>query len=64
MQENAFNAASKLSDYGPANVVPVEVRDEKLFRLRIGPFDSDAEAEKALKGVISSGLRDAKVVMQ
>ncbi len=64
VKENAYNAASKLSHVGPANVIPVEVNSKTIYRVRVGPFTDLADASDALSKVMSLGHNDAKIINQ
>lgn len=61
---NARNAMAKLSDAGlPAYTQEVQGKKGKFTRVRVGPFDSAAEAERSADRIRSLGL-DALVFQQ
>ena len=62
IEQNALSAADKLTEVGATNVEPVMSGDRRLYRLKVGPFSSAAEARKALDFVKSVGLSDARMI--
>lgn len=46
-----------------AKIYPVQQGNTTLYRLRLGPFDLDTDAEAALNQVMARGSQDAKIVV-
>ncbi len=62
-----FNNANRqkvlLSSLGPTNVSQVTLNNQQpLFRVRLGPISSVAEADKLLERVSASGYPDARII--
>ena len=62
VQGNASRLKDKLSSIGPAFIEPVDVKGRKLYRVRLGPYQSVAAADMALESVIRSGQAGARVM--
>jgi rare lipoprotein A len=63
-----FNNANRqkvlLSSLGPTNVSQVTLNNQQpLFRVRLGPISSVAEADKLLERVAASGYPEARVIV-
>ncbi|MFN4281878.1 MAG: SPOR domain-containing protein, partial [Alphaproteobacteria bacterium] len=63
-----FNNANRqkvlLSSLGPTNVSQVTLNNQQpLFRVRLGPIQSVAEADKLLERVAASGYPEARVIV-
>lgn len=63
-----FNNANRqkvlLSSLGPTNVSQITLNNQQpLFRVRLGPISSVAEADKLLERVSASGYPDARVIV-
>ncbi len=63
-----FNNANRqkvlLSSLGPTNVSQTTLNNQQpLFRVRLGPISSVAEADKLLERVAASGYPDARVIV-
>lgn len=58
---NADRARSELAELGPIEVAPIEVGGVPYFRVRVGPFKGDAEAQAALARVTQAGYTGARV---
>lgn len=61
--DNANRARARLSSLGPVKVTSVLVKGRDLFRVRLGPLPSVAEADKMLKTVAQSGYPRARIVV-
>jgi|APTNR8051073442_1049403.scaffolds.fasta_scaffold10318_3 rare lipoprotein A len=69
VQAGAFSDAlradrvrQRLEAIGPTRVTPSWVNGRELLRVRLGPFQSDADAARALSGAARAGFPDAHVV--
>lgn len=60
---NANRASAILSQVGEVNISPVLVNGQDLFRVRLGPMKSVAEADAMLEQVVSSGYSDARIIV-
>lgn len=61
-KDNADRARSELAAIGPVDVAPIAVSGQPFFRVRVGPFASQAEATSALERVTGAGYAGAKLV--
>lgn len=62
--QNAQRLSAKLSVIGPTSVSSATVRGQQFFRVRIGPLDSLATADRTLERVIKSGFPGARIVVE
>ena len=69
VQVGAFGSEAKANairdrarSLGPAIVEPIIVNGQTLYRVRLGPYGSDREAEGARAQVSAQGFPDARVV--
>lgn len=60
---NANRVRSTLSGLGPANISQVNTGPKMVFRVRLGPVKSVAEADKLLAQVAASGYPEARVIV-
>ena len=60
---NANRVRSSLSGLGPANISQANAGQQMVFRVRLGPVRSVAEADKLLAQVAASGYPDARVIV-
>lgn len=60
----AKNLQNQLSGFGNVNIYPVEVGGNKFYRVRVGPYNSEAEANRDLKKIINYGVYNSKVVTE
>lgn len=61
---NANKVRAKLSGLGPVKIFPVLVNGQDLFRVRVGPMDSVASADRMLGWVIGAGYADSHIVVE
>ena len=61
--DNANRLRARLSPLGRAQITPAEVRDQRFFRVRLGPVTDVAEADRLLQVLIDNGYTDARVVV-
>ncbi|MBQ8464646.1 MAG: septal ring lytic transglycosylase RlpA family protein [Alphaproteobacteria bacterium] len=61
-QSSAANLKGKLSQFGNANIAPVDVSGQRFYRVRIGPFSFKEEADVTLAKVRNYGVSNASVV--
>ena len=59
--ENATRARARIASLGNAEVSRMTVNGVALYRVRLGPVESDNDARRLLKKVVDSGYSDARV---
>ena len=60
---NANRVRSSLSGLGPINISQANAGKQIMFRVRLGPIASVAEADKLLERVAASGYPEARVIV-
>ena len=58
---NATRLRHALDVFGPTEITHVEIDARSFYRVRIGPLNTPAEAEKILKRMLESGYSDAQI---
>jgi rare lipoprotein A len=61
--ENARRLKARLAAAHGLFISPIDRKGQRLYRVRIGPFDDVGEADAALADVLKSGSTDAKIVV-
>jgi rare lipoprotein A len=61
-KDNADRARATLSTIAPVDVAEMDVGGDIYFRVRVGPFSTETEAESALSRVTGAGYQGAKIV--
>jgi rare lipoprotein A len=61
--DNANRLRLRLSAAGDVEISPVERDGHKLYRVRMGPFDTTEQADAALARLSSLGSNDAQIVV-
>ena len=61
--DNANRVRARLSSLGPVKVSPILINGRDLFRVRVGPLASVAEADHMLEQVILTGYTDARTIV-
>jgi rare lipoprotein A len=61
---NIAKARAKLDPLGPVEVKPLSVDGRPLMRVRVGPLDSEAEAQKVLLAAVRAGFVGSRVVLE
>lgn len=61
--ENANRMKSRLSAAGSIEISPIDRGGQRLYRVRMGPFESNEQADAALERLTDLGSTDAKVVV-
>jgi len=64
MPENAQRVRARIAALGNVQVVPAEVNGNALYRVRVGPFANEAEADRLLSKVVGSGYPTARIVSE
>jgi rare lipoprotein A len=63
--ENADRLGQQLRSTGPTNIVQVSTaRGGALYKVHVGPFDSQAQAKRALEEVVAAGNPDAHLITE
>ncbi|MBT7747343.1 MAG: SPOR domain-containing protein, partial [Alphaproteobacteria bacterium] len=63
LYENALKLRAQLNGVGPTEITSVRVDGQEFFRVRIGPMDSVEIADQTLDGMIDSGYKLARIVI-
>ena len=61
--DNANRVRARLSSLGGVKVTSVLIGGRDLYRVRIGPLASVADADLALESVIATGYSDARIII-
>jgi rare lipoprotein A len=61
--ENANRLKAKLQKFGNVRVSDATVNGTNLYRVRIGPVGSVADADRLLDRVVESGVPDARIIV-
>ena len=61
--ENAHRLQARLSAAHGLFIAPIDRNGQRLYRVRIGPFEDVGEADAALASVVKQGGSDAKIVV-
>jgi rare lipoprotein A len=64
MPENAQRVRARIAVLGNAQVVPAQVNGTALYRVRVGPFANEAEADRLLSKIVGSGYPTARIVSE
>jgi rare lipoprotein A len=59
---NANSAYQALAEYGPTQIVKAVGANGPLYRVEIGPINSEQDAQVALNNALSSGYEEARIV--
>ena len=62
--ENANKVRARLSAVGNVKLSPVLVGGRDLYRVRIGPLGTVAEADKILQKVSGAGYNSARIIVE
>lgn len=60
---NAERVRNRLAQVGDVNVTTIEVNGRQLYRVRVGPIDDVAEADRLLTAVIDAGYDGARTIV-
>ncbi|HEX6442085.1 MAG TPA: septal ring lytic transglycosylase RlpA family protein [Stellaceae bacterium] len=60
--ENARRVRSRIASLGSVEIVPPQANGSALYRVRVGPVASEAEADRLRSKVVESGFPDARIV--
>ena len=58
----AENLKQQLQRYGQINIEPAEVHGSTYYRVRVGPFAEQNDADAALSKIRNAGLTDAEII--
>jgi rare lipoprotein A len=61
-RDNAERAERRIARWGSPQVITASVRGAAMYRVRIGPFDSETQAQRALARVVNDGFPGAHIV--
>jgi peptidoglycan lytic transglycosylase len=60
--ENAQRVRSRIASLGSVEIVPSQANGTALYRVRLGPVASEAEADRLRSKVVETGFPDARIV--
>lgn len=63
-ESNATRLSQQLTSIAPSRVDPVDYSGRTLYKVRLGPLQSAAEADTVLQKVIQSGQADAAIIVK
>jgi cell division protein FtsN len=63
MRANAERLKDRLAAAGGLFISAIDRKGQRLYRVRIGPFDDVSAADAALARVLGLGSSDAKIVV-
>lgn len=58
----AERLGESFADLGPVRVIPSSISGTAWYRVRVGPFAERHEADQALRAIIETGMKDARIV--
>ncbi|MBT5299574.1 MAG: septal ring lytic transglycosylase RlpA family protein [Rhodospirillaceae bacterium] len=62
--DNANKVRARLSSVGPVNISNVLVNGRDLYRVRVGPLASVAEADRMMGSVVRAGYKSARIIVE
>ncbi len=62
-EANALNLSNRLSSIGPSNVSTTQVNDRAYYRVRLGPYKNETEAQKVASTLIQGGNPNTKIII-
>ena len=62
--DNANRVSARLHRLGPVRIYPLLVNGKDLFRVRMGPIDNIAEADRLLEKVIRAGYPNSRIIVE
>lgn len=62
--ENARTVQGQVHSFGRSDIRPVMIYGQKYYRVRVGPMQSKAEADKVQQALITHGKSDARIVIE
>lgn len=62
-KDYAQRLSSELETYGPTSLVPLEMGNRRMWRVRVGPWGAQGQAERILDKVRKAGFKDARLVV-
>lgn len=63
IRSNAERLKIRLAAAGQLAISPIDRKGQRLYRVRIGPFDDVGEADAALQRIVGLGNSDARIVV-
>jgi len=64
LAENASKLRARLYFAGPSEITNVFIKGQEMFRVRVGPLTSVEAADKVLQQVMSTGVRNAQIIIE
>jgi len=58
----AERLGESFADLGDVRVIPSSISGKAWYRVRVGPFAERHEADQALRAIVETGLKDARII--
>ncbi len=62
--QNAENLKKSLESFGPVQLYETSVNEQKLLRVRMGPFETQKNAQELLEKLKTAGYNQAKIIYE
>jgi rare lipoprotein A len=62
VRDNAQRVQSRIAPLGSVQVMTASVKGVEVYRVRLGPVENAAQADRLLQRVVNSGYREARIV--
>ena len=62
-RDNAVRLGARLSIFGPTSITETLKGAQRYYRVRLGPVESVADADRLLANLLQNGHKDARVVV-
>lgn len=62
--QNAENLKKSLEEFGPVQLYETTVNDKTLMRVRMGPFETEKNAQELLEKLKTAGYNQAKIIYE
>ena len=62
VRDNAQRVQSRIAPLGTVQVMTASVKGVEIYRVRVGPVENAAQADRLLQRVVNSGYREARIV--
>lgn len=62
-EQNALSLSNRLSTYGPSKVYLTRINNQPYFRVRLGPYQDEKQAQNIASALLQSGNPNTKVII-
>lgn len=62
-EQNALSLSNRLSTFGPSKVYLTRVNDRPFYRVRLGPYQDEAQAQRIASSLLQGGNSNTKIVI-